>query len=167
MRPFRLARLLRLRDEESELAKQNWRIAERAARAATDAVTCASRELGTARLDLGRSFESGDGVIAAAGVLSAHEVIDALVARVNAATERALASREAANEKQAIYEEVQRRVKALRTLEERHQTEERRRLRRRDERALDEAIAARRLASGQASPETSTPKSHRGVGARR
>ena len=140
MRPFRLARLLRLRDEEAEVAKQDWAIAERAAHAASEAVSVARENLGTARLDLGRSFESGDGALQAAGVLSAHEVIDALVDGVHAAQERALAARAEADEKQSAFQEQQRRVKALEILEGRHRTGERRRLRRREERALDEAL---------------------------
>lgn len=155
MRAFRLSRLLRLREEESELAKQNWRLAERSARSAADVATHARELLRSARFDLGRTFEAAGDNLAAAGVLTAHEAIDALVARVLAADDRARAARAQADEKRALHEEQERRVSALRTLEDRHKREERRRLRRREERALDEALVSRRRTSGPSSAESS------------
>lgn len=144
MSDFRLARLLRLREEQAKAAKQTWALSERASSQAALQLERARASVRSAREDLALTSQEGSRTgRSIQGVLASHITLDALTMRVESDEARWRTSALKAAECRAEYTSAQRDADALATLKDRWRAEERRRRRRRDERTRDELISAK------------------------
>ncbi len=114
---FRLERLARVRAIEEQLARENWALAERAARAAEERAERALSDVHSARAALRAELDSGR--IEPAGRLQRQALADALVARRALALQRARAARAQAEVERALWLGQKRKLEGLERLEQR------------------------------------------------
>lgn len=156
MSEFRLARLLKLRQDQSDAAKQQWALAQSAALASQNAVEAARARLEEARRELADGATKTTGARAAARAEGAHATLDALDNAIGQRMRESEVAGSIAAERRAEYQEAVRAVEALERLETRWNEERRARQRRKEARALDEftsADAARKASASAGSPK--------------
>lgn len=152
MSEFRLARLLKLRQDQSDTAKQHWATAQSAALASQNALEAAHARLSAAHREIMDDTSKTTGAHAAARAEGAHAALDALDEAIAHRMRELEVARSIAAERRADYEKALQAVEALKRLETRWERERKARLRRREARALDEFTtgAAARAASANA-----------------
>lgn len=141
MSGFRLARLLKLREDQADAAKQRWAVAQRAVVEATAAVEAARARLDAGRASLAASMggrHEGGGI---GSILGAHRALDSLEAAIAAHREELARAQGHADERRREYDQAARSVKALSRLEDRWKRERTARRRRADARIQDEFVA--------------------------
>ncbi len=140
MSGFRLARLLKLREDQTDAAKQRWAVAQRAVLEGAAAVEAARARLdaGHASLAASVSGRHEDGSIGQ--ILGAHRALDSLGAAITALQQDLVQARERAEQRRLEHEEAARSVEALSRLEGRWKRERSARRRRADARTRDEFI---------------------------
>ena len=151
MSTIRLARLLRLREEQAKAAKQAWALGERSAVQAAQQLERARAAVRAARAELAAAQETAGAQSGASmgTVLGSHAAIDSLTRRLQGDEARWRDLKLRASELHLEYTKARRDAEALLTLEQRWRTSLRRERRRRDERARDEVIAARAAANAR------------------
>ena len=147
MSGFRLARLLKLREDQADAAKQRWAVAQRAVVEASAALEAAHARLHAGRVSLAAAMDGRHEEGSIGRILGAHQALDSLEAAIAAHRQELDRARELADERRREHEEAARSVKALSRLEDRWERERTARRRRADARIQDEFVA--RLARGR------------------
>ncbi len=114
---FRLQRLARVRAIEEQIARENWALAERAARTAEERAERALSDVHEARAALRAELDSGR--IVAAELMQRQSLADALVARRVLLLQRARAARAQAEVERALWLAQKRKLDGLGRLEQR------------------------------------------------
>ena len=141
MSGFGLARLLKLRENQADAAKQRWAMAQRAVLEASAAVETARARLDAGRASLAASVSGRHQNGRIGRIFSAHQALDSLEAAIAAHQLELSRAREIAKERRREQDEAARNVKALSLLEDRWKRERAARRRRADARIQDEFIA--------------------------
>ena len=147
MSGFRLARLLKLREDQADAAKQRWAVAQRAVIEASAAVEAAHARLHAGRVSLAAAMDGRHEGGSIGRVLGAHQALDSLEAAIAGHRQGLDRARDLADERRREYDQAARSVKALSRLEDRWKRERTARRRRADARIQDEFVA--RLARGR------------------
>ena len=156
---FRLARLLRVREVEEELARERWRTAERAARAAEGRADLRRGELARS-LELLRAEQARER-IDPARVLAADVAIEAQRAALQGALEHARAARLVSEQARAGWLACKRAHEGLTRLETRDRVLARQTAGQKEARELDEVASVRAERSASRAPDhagTRTPR---------
>lgn len=157
MSGFRLARLLKLREDQAEGAKQHWAVAQRDVVEASAAIDAARARLTAARADLASSMDGRHESGHIGRVLGAHQALDSLEAAIEAHHQELHRRQAIAAERRRDYEEAARNVKALSRLEDRWKRERTARRRRADARTQDEFVARQARDAGRATEHRDEP----------
>jgi flagellar biosynthesis chaperone FliJ len=156
---FRLARLLRVREVEEELARERWRTAERIARAAEGRVDLRRGELARS-LELLRTEQARER-IDPARVLAADLAIEGQRAALQTALEHARSARLASEQARAAWLSAKRAHEGLTRLEARDRELARQTAGQKEARELDEVASVRAERSASRAPDPATARTPR------
>ena len=152
MSGFRLARLLKLREDQADAARQRWAVAQRMVIEASAAMEAAHARLDAGRASLAAAMNGRHEEGSIGRILGAHQTLDSLEAALAARRQALARAQEFADERRHEHDEAARSVKALARLEDRWKRERRARRRRADARIQDEFVA--RLARSRSGNES-------------
>ena len=141
MNGFRLARLLKLREDQADAARQRWAVAQRAVIEASAALDAAHARLDAGRASLSASMSGRHEGGRIGQILGAHQALDSLEAAITAHHQHLGEARKIADERRREHDEAARSVKALSRLEDRWKRERAASRRRADARIQDEFVA--------------------------
>lgn len=154
---FRLARLLRVRSIQEEVARGEWVNAEAAAREAENHESALEARLRDSREHLGAGILSEPGGVSPTAVLASHAALDAQVRGLSAAKETAHGARSHAEALARTWRERERERRALAELAERERLRHSRDLEKAEEADRDEIAQRRRLGESRESSSAATP----------
>ncbi len=143
MKPFRLARLLRLKEEQAKIKRLDWALSERDVASADDRVTQAKTQVALGEEQLRGSLVTRRASGGMQSLLGAHQVLDSQREDIDVQRARLEQARLVAGEKRLESQAAKRDVEALARLEHRWLTEQKSLARRRVARASDEYIASK------------------------
>lgn len=143
MRAFRLARLLRLKEEHANLKRLEWAVSERDVARAGDDVRYAKGQLAAGEEQLRGDLVQRRDAGSMRSLLGAHTMLDAQREDIDVRRARLDQAKIVASEKRVESQSAKREVEALARLEQRWIKEQKALARRRAARASDEYIASK------------------------
>jgi flagellar export protein FliJ len=139
---FKLARLMRVRTIQEEVARGEWSMAEAEALQAEAAELALREELQASRHELGVQVLEG-GSLSTAAVLASHRALDAQLTGIDAAAASSRTCRQQADKLAQIWRKTEQDRRGLQELAEREKVRHRIQLEREEEAARDEASQGR------------------------
>ena len=139
---FKLARLLRVRTIQEEVARGEWSMAEAEALQAEAAELALREELQSSRHTLGTQVLEGESLSTAA-VLASHRALDAQIAGIAVAAAAAQTSRQGADELAQVWRKTEQDRRGLEELSDREKVRHRLGVEREEEAVRDESSQSR------------------------